>query len=63
MLGGLLDDTVQSVNACGEHTEMTKSYAHLGSTAYSNGGLARRSPSRTGLAHSIIDLLNTSIQC
>lgn len=35
---GLLDDTVQSVHACGEDVKVTKSFTHLSRVVHNDGG-------------------------
>lgn len=41
--GGLLDDVMQSVHACGEDIEILESFIHLGSGSvpHNNGGSRR----------------------
>lgn len=57
---GFLDDTVQSVHACGEDVKVTKSFTHLSRVVHNDGG-SYQEVTWIGLAHSVIDSLNTSI--
>ncbi len=43
MFGGLLNDTVQSVRACGEDVEISESFTYLGSVVHATVSLARKS--------------------
>ena len=36
--GGVLDETVQSVHACGKDIEILKNFLYLGSVVHNNGG-------------------------
>lgn len=38
LLRGLLDNTVQSLHACGEDVEVNKSFTYMGSVVYDDGG-------------------------
>ena len=38
MFGGLLDETVQSIHACGEDIDILDSFTYLGIVVYNNGG-------------------------
>ena len=41
MFGGLLDETVQCIHACGEDIDILESFTYLGSVVHNNGyGLA-----------------------
>ena len=40
VFGGVLDETVQSVHACGEDIEILKSFTYLGSVVHNDDGLA-----------------------
>ena len=59
--GGLLDDTVQSVQACGEDIEVLESFTYLGSVVHNNGGSGQEVTRRIGLAHGVMNSLNASI--
>ena len=61
MVGGLLDESVQSAHACGEGIEISENFTYLGSAADNDGGLSQETLRRNGLAHSVMDSLNTSI--
>ncbi len=60
-LGGLLDDTVQSVHACGEDIEVLESFTYLGSVVHNSGRSDQEVIRRIGLAYGVMDSLNTSI--
>ena len=38
VFGGLLDETVQSIYACGEDIDILDSFKYLGSVVHNNGG-------------------------
>ena len=59
--GGLLDDTVRSVHACGEDIEVLKSFTYLGSVVQNDGRSDQEVIRRIGLAYGVMDSLNTSI--
>ncbi len=61
MFGGLLDDTVQSVRACGEDVEILQNFTYLGSVLNNDGGSRQEVLRRIGLAHGVMDSLNQSI--
>ena len=61
MLGGVLDETVQAVHACGEDIEIFKNFTYLGSVVHSDGGSSQEVTPRISLAHGVMDSLNTSI--
>lgn len=61
VFGGLLDETVQSVHACGEDIEILESFTYLGSVVHNSGGSRHEVLRRIGLAHGVMDSLNTSI--
>ena len=61
VFGGLLDETVQSVHACGKDIEILENLTYLCSVLHNNGGLSQDDVGRIGLAHSVMDSLNTSI--
>ena len=61
VFGGVLDETVQSVHACGEDIEILKSFTYLGSVVHNEGGSSQEVTRRIGLAHGVMDSLNTSI--
>ena len=59
--GGLLDDTVESVHTCGENIEVSERFTYLGSVVHNDGGSGQEVNRRIGLAHGVMDSLNTSI--
>ena len=61
VFGGLLDETVQSVHACGEDIEILESFTYLGSVVHNSGGSRHEVLRRIGLAHGVMDSLNMSI--
>ena len=61
VFGGLLDETVRSVHACGEDIEILDSFTYLGSVVHNNGGSRQEVLRRIGLAHGVMDSLNESI--
>ncbi|KAG0724998.1 Polycomb protein suz12-A [Chionoecetes opilio] len=58
---GLLDETVQSVHACGEDIEILESFTYLGSTVHNDGGSRQEVLGQIGIAHGIMDSLSGSI--
>ena len=58
---GVLDETVQSVHACDEDIEILKTFTYLGSVVHNGGVLNQEVSRRIGLAHGVMDSLNTSI--
>ena len=63
MVGGLLDETVQSIHACGEDIDILDSFKYLGSVVHNNGGSCQEILRRISLAHGIMDSLSNSILC
>ena len=61
VFGGLLDETVQSVHACGEDIAISEHFTYLGSVVHNNGGSRHEVLRRIGLAHGVMDSLNKSI--
>ena len=61
VFGGILDKTVQSVHACAEDIEILKNFTYLGSVVHNDGGSSQEVTRWIGLAHDVMDLLNTSI--
>ena len=61
VFGGLLDETVQSVHACGEDIEILESFTYLGSVVHNSGGSRHEVLRRIGLAHGVMDSLNMNI--
>ena len=61
VFGGLLDEKLQSIHACGEDIDILDSFTYLGSVVHDNGGSRQKVLQKTGLAHGVIDLLSTSI--
>ena len=61
VFGGALDETVQSVQACGEDIEILKNFTYLGSVMYNDGWSSQEGTRWIGLAHGVMDLLNTNI--
>ena len=64
VLGGVLDETVQSSHACGEDIEILKSFTYVGSVlvVHKDDGSIQEVIRRIGLAHRFMDSLNTSIR-
>ena len=58
MFGGVLDETVQSVHACGKDTEILKNFTYLGSVVHNDGGSSQEVTRWIDLAHGVMDLLN-----
>ena len=61
VFGGLLDETVQSVHACGEDIDISETFTYLGSVVHKNGESGHEVLRRIGLAHGVMDSLNASI--
>ena len=61
MFGGLLDETIQFVHACGENIEILENFTYFGSVVHNDGGSSQDVTWWIGLAHGIMDLLNMSI--
>ena len=61
VFGGLLDESVESVRACGEDIEISENFTYLGSVVHNNGGSRQEVLRRIGLAHGVMDSLNKSI--
>ncbi|KAG0697185.1 Tetratricopeptide repeat protein 17 [Chionoecetes opilio] len=61
VFGGLLDETVQSVHACGEDIEILDSFTYLGSAVHNDGGSRQEALRRIGIAHGVMDSLSRSI--
>ena len=61
VFGGVLDETVQSVNACGEDIRILENFTYLGSVMHNDGGSSQGVTRRIGLVHGVMDSLNTSI--
>ncbi len=57
--GGLLDDTVQSVHACGEDIEVLESFTYLGSLVHNNGRSDQEVIRRIGLAYGVYCVVGT----
>ena len=58
---GLLDETVQSVRVCGEDIDISENFTYLGSVVHNNGGSRHEVLRRIGIAHGVMDSLNSSI--
>ena len=56
MFGGVLNETVQSVHACGEDIEILKNFTYLGSVVHNDGGSNQEVTRRIGPAHGVMDL-------
>ncbi|KAG0717153.1 hypothetical protein GWK47_055077 [Chionoecetes opilio] len=50
---GLIDETVQSVHACGEDIEISESFTYLGSAVQNDGGSRQEVLQRIGIAHGL----------
>ena len=61
VFGGFLDETVQSVHACGKEIEISENFTYLGNVEHNDGGLSQEVVQQIGLAHGIMDSLSTSI--
>ena len=57
MFGGLLDETVQSIHACGKVIDILDSFTYLGSVVHNNGGSRQKVLQQIGLAHGVMDSL------
>ena len=55
MFGGVLDETVQSVHACGKDL---RNFTYLGSVIHNDGGSSQEVTRQIGLAHGFMDSLN-----
>lgn len=60
VLGGLQDDTVQSVQECGEDVEILENFTHFGCVVHNDGGSRKEVFQWIGLAHGVMDSLNQS---
>ena len=61
MFGGLLDETVQSIHACGEDIYILDSFIYLGSMIHNNGESRQEVLRQIGLPHCVMDSLSMSI--
>ncbi|KAG0724746.1 hypothetical protein GWK47_039977 [Chionoecetes opilio] len=61
VFGDLLDETVQSVHACGEDIEILESFTYLGSAVHNDGGSRQEVLRRIDIAHGVMDSLSGSI--
>ncbi|KAG0718623.1 Transient receptor potential channel pyrexia [Chionoecetes opilio] len=61
VFGGLLDEMVQSVHACGEDIEILESFTYLGSAVHNDGESRQEILRRIGIAHGAMDSLSGSI--
>ena len=61
VFGGLLDETVQSIHACGRGINILDSFKYLGSVIHNNGGSRQEVLRQIGLVHDVMDSLSTSI--
>ena len=61
VFGGLLDETVQSIHACGEDIDILESFTYLGSVVHNNGGSHKKVLQWIGLTHGVMDSHSTSI--
>ena len=61
VFGGLLDETVQSIHACGEDIDILDSFTYFGSVVHNNGGSRQKVLREIGLAYGVMDSLSTSI--
>ncbi len=59
--GGLLDDTVQSVHACGENIKVLESFSYLGTVVHKIVKSDQEAIRRIGLAFGVMDSLNMSL--
>ena len=61
MFGGLLDETAQSIHACGEDIDILDSFKYFGSVVHNNGGSRQEILRWIGLANGVMDSLSMSI--
>ena len=61
VFGGLLDETVQSVRACGEDIDVSENFIYLGSVVHNSGRSRNEVLRRIGIAHGVMDSLSSSI--
>ena len=61
VFGDLLDETVQSIHACGEDIDILQIFTYLGSVVHNNGGSRQEVLRWIGLAHGVMDSVSTSI--
>ena len=61
VIGGVLDETVRSVHARGEDIEILQNFTYLGNVVHNDGGWSQDITRQIGLAHGVMDSLNTSI--
>ena len=61
MFGGLLDETVQSIHACGEDIDILDSFIYLVNVVHNNGGSCQEVLQLIGLAHGVMNSLSTNI--
>ena len=61
VFGGILEERVQSVHACGEDIDILKNFTYFGYVVHNDGGSSQDVTQRIGLAHGDMDSLNTSI--
>ena len=61
VFGGLLDETVQSIQSCSEDIDILDSFKYLGSVVHNNSGSCQEVLRRIGLAHDVKNSLSTSI--
>ena len=61
VFGGVQDETAQSVHACGEDIEILKNFTYLGGVVHNDSRSSQEVILRIGLAHGVMDSLNTSI--
>ena len=61
MFVGLLDETVMSAHACGEDIVIMENFMYHGSVVHNDGVSSQEIAQWIGLAHSVMDTLNTSI--
>ena len=60
VFGDLLDETVQSIHACGEDIDILDSFTYLGSVAQNNGGSRQKLLGWIGLVYGVMDSLSTN---
>ena len=61
VFGDLMDEAVQSVRIHGENIEILDRFTYLGSVVHSDGGSGYEVSRRIGLAHGVMESLNSSI--
>ena len=56
MFGGLLDETIQYVHACGEDIEILENFAYLDSEVHNDCGSSQEPARRIGVVYGILSI-------